>query len=79
MATLIDSKKLLTSENLEAAGITESRIPALLLAASALHDAVCQIDRDRMPGLRTHFPEVITVAQMYGQADEILYGLEDES
>jgi hypothetical protein len=77
MATLIDSKKLLTSENLEDAGITESRIPALLLAASALHDAVCQIDRDRMPGLRTQFPEVITVAQMYGQADEILHGLED--
>ena len=77
MATLIDSKKLLTSENLKAAGITESRIPALLLAASALHDAVCQIDRDRMPGLRTQFPEVITVAQMYGQADEILHGLED--
>tara|TARA_B110000208_G_scaffold89918_1_gene113317 strand:+ start:128 stop:364 length:237 start_codon:yes stop_codon:yes gene_type:complete len=77
MTTLIDSKKLLTSENLEDAGITESRIPALLLAASALHDAVCQIDRDRMPGLRTHFPEVITVAQMYGQADEILHGLEN--
>ena len=77
MTTLIDSKELLTSENLLAAGITESRIPALLLAASALHDAVCQIDRDRMPGLRTLFPEVITVAQMYGQADEILHGLED--
>ena len=77
MTTLIDSKNLLTSENLLAAGITESRIPALLLAASALHDAVCQIDRNRMPRLRTHFPEVITVAQMYGQADEILHGLED--
>lgn len=77
MAIHIDSAKLLTNENLLAAGIPETRIPALLLAASALHEAVCDIERNSKTNLAKQFPEVVTVARMYGQADEVLYGLED--
>lgn len=79
MAIHIDSAKLLTEKNLLTAGISETRIPALLLAANALHEAVCDIDRNSKTNLAKQFPEVITVARMYGQADEILYGLEDEA
>ena len=75
--TIIGSTRLLTDENITKAGIAGTRVMPLLRAANKLHSAVCELDSNGKSCLAAHFPEVLTVAQMYGQTSYLLNGLEE--
>ena len=75
--TIIGSTRLLTDENITNAGIAGTRVLSLLMAANELHSAVCQLSPNGKNCLAAHFPEVLTVAQMYGQSHEWMDGLEE--
>mgnify|MGYP000468674518 CR=1 FL=1 len=77
--TFIAPTRLLTGENITKAGIAETRVLPLLRAADNLHSAVCQLSPNGKACLAAHFPEVLTVAQMYGQTYEWMDGLEETS
>ena len=69
--------RMLTRESIEKSGISSSRVTDLLHAAQKVHGAVCEIDRSGRVCLAKSFPEILSVAQMYGRADEFLDSLGD--
>ena len=73
----IENDRLLTRESIEKSGISSSRVTDLLHAAKKVHGAVCEIDRSGRVCLAKSFPEILSVAQMYGRADEFLDSLGD--
>ena len=75
--TIIEPTRLLTDKNITKAGIAGTRVLPLLMAANELHSAVCQLSPNGKNCLAAHFPEVLTVAQMYGQTSYLLNGLEE--
>jgi len=75
----IENDRLLTRESIEKSGISSSRVTDLLHAAKKVHGAVCEIDRSGRVCLAKSFPEILSVAQMYGRADEFLDSLGDRA
>jgi predicted RND superfamily exporter protein len=74
----IENDRLLTRESIEKSGISSSRVTDLLHAAKRIHSAVCATDTNGRVCLAKSFPEILSVAQMYGRADEFLDSLSDE-